>query len=259
MEGLGTRLATSLAPHGLNLVGVADAARYDAAVPERWRIGRHAPSVQSLLVIGNGGAAFWHAFQRRRAADASLRAAHNPLDAFTRAVVGDTVAGMAGPLPIVFPFDAGPPALSFVHLAECAGLGRSSLLGVLVHPEFGPWIALRAAVLLPGPCTAPRPADGFDPCPTCVERPCIAACPGGAIGPAGWDIPRCAAHRLSGTGDGCDAGCHARIACVYGQAHRYPPDAQAFHQAFARGAFEARGAVGDVPGPPNKPSGTPNR
>src|SRR5262245_38200901 len=148
MEALGTRLATTLAPHGLNLVGVADAARYDAAVPERWRIGPHAPSVQSLLVIGNGGGAFWHAFQRRRAADASLRAAAHPLDAFTRSLVREVVTQVAGPLPIVFPFDAGPPALSFVHLAECAGLGRSSLLGILIHPEFGSWIALRAAVLL---------------------------------------------------------------------------------------------------------------
>jgi hypothetical protein len=246
METLFTRLATSLVPHGLNLVGVADAARYDAAVPDRWTVGRHAPAVRSVLVIGNGGPAFWEAFQRRRVGDASLRAAAHPLDAFTRAVVTDAVAPLAAelarPVPIVFPFDAGPPALSFVQLAECAGLGRSSLLGVLVHPEFGPWIALRAALLLPFSCTAPRPADGFDPCPTCVERPCIAACPGAAVGAGGWDIPRCAAHRLSGAGDGCDAGCHARIACVYGQAHRYPPDAQAFHQAYARGAMARRTA-----------------
>ena len=244
MEALVTRLATSLAPHGLNLVGVADAARYDAAVPERWTIGRHARGVRSVLVIGNGGPAFWEAFRRRLDGEPSLTSAYDPLDAFTRAVVTEVVAPFAAelgrPIPIVFPFDGGPPALSFVHLAECAGLGRSSLLGILVHPDFGPWIALRAALLLPFPCEAPRPADGFEACATCVARPCIPACPGAAVGPGGWDVPRCADHRLSGAGDGCDAGCHARIACVYGQAHRYPPDALAFHQAYARGAMARR-------------------
>ncbi len=244
MDGLVTRLTRSLTPHGLNLVGAADVASYDAAVPDRWTIGPHAPDVRSLLVIGNGGGALWEAFRRRLAHDAALRRTSDPLDAFTRQVVTAAVAPLAAelgrPIPLVFPADRGPPALSFVHLAECAGLGRPSLLGILVHPEFGPWIALRAALLLPFRASAARPAEDFHPCPTCVERPCIAACPGGAIGPGGWDVPCCAAHRLSGAGDGCDAGCHARIACVYGQTHRYPPEALAFHQAHARGAMARR-------------------
>jgi hypothetical protein len=248
MEVLVTRLATRLASRGLNLVGATDAERYDASVPARWAIGPHAPHVRSLLVIGHGGGGFWTHFRRALAADPLLAARRDPLDTFTRAVVTEAVTPVAAGLPIVFPFEAGPPALSFLHLAECAGLGRSSLLGVLVHPEFGPWIALRAAVLLPFPCSAPRPADGFDPCPRCVERPCIAACPATAVSPMGWDVPRCAGHRLSGSGDGCDSGCHARLACVYGQAHRYPPEALAFHQAYARAAM--RRVAGVTPSRP---------
>jgi hypothetical protein len=53
-------------------------------------------------------------------------------------------------------------------------------------------------------------------------------------------VPRCAGHRLSGVGDGCDAGCHARIACVLAPEHRYPPEALAFHQTAARAAMAAR-------------------
>jgi hypothetical protein len=238
MQGILARLRERLASSGLNLVGVAPAARYDAAVPARWALGPHAPGVRSVVVIGSGGGEFWRAFREAPPAGAA-----DPLDAFTRATVTAAVAplfaAVDGPIRLVFPFDHRPPVLSFVHLAECAGLGRQSLLGVLVHPEFGPWFALRAAVLLPVPLVAPRPADGFDPCPTCVERPCITACPAGAVGPAGWDVPRCAAHRLSGTGDACDGGCHARIACVLGRPHRYPADALAFHQAAARWAMAA--------------------
>lgn len=241
MAGILTALGERLAPHGLNLVGTTDRARYDAVAPRGWALGPQAPEARTVVVIGNGGRGLWDAFQRARRGQGAT--ASDPLDAFTRAVVTQAVAPLAhrlgASMRIVFPFEMRPPALSFMHLAECAGLGRRSLLGVLVHPEFGPWIALRAALLVPVALEAPRPADGFDPCPTCVERPCIAACPGGAIGPTGWDVPRCAAHRLSGAGDGCDAACHARIACVLGPGHRYPPEAQAFHQAAARPAMAA--------------------
>jgi hypothetical protein len=254
MEPLFTRLAARLAPHGLNLLGATPAADYDTRVPDRWAIGPAAPEVRTLIVIGNGGGAFWEAYQGRIARDPAAAEAPDPLDAFTRSVVEDAVAPLraelGGSVSIVYPFDVVPPVLSFMHLAECAGLGSPSLLGILVHPVYGPWMALRAALLLPYACAdMPRPADGFDPCPTCIERPCIAACPGGAIGPGGWDIPRCGAHRLSGTGDGCDAGCHARIACVLGPEHRYPPEALAFHQSRSLGAVtrspnEAPGGAG---------------
>jgi len=106
-------------------------------------------------------------------------------------------------------------------------------VGVLVHPIYGPWMALRAAILVRGRLEAPRPADGFDPCPTCRERSCITACPAGAVGPAGWNVPRCAAHRAR-PDDPCAMRCHARVACVLGPEHRYPDDALAYHQRRAR-------------------------
>src|SRR5262249_14794518 len=112
----------------------------------------------------------------------------------------------------------------------------------------GPWMALRAAILVPFALSAPRPADGFDPCPTCVERPCIQACPVGAVGPGGWDVPRCAEHRIADPED-CGSGCHSRIAGVYGREHRYPPDALAFRQLGA-GVVQRRARA------PEQPSGS---
>jgi hypothetical protein len=244
VETLITRLHERLVPQGFNVIGAADVARYDAAVPPRHAVGARVPDARTVVVIGNGGAALWEAFRRHCEDEPSAARQPEPLDAFTRAVVMDAVESpgldLGGPPRVAFPFEDEPLALSFVHLAECAGLGRRSLVGVLVHPEFGPWFALRAALLLPFALDAPRPADAFDPCPGCVERPCIAACPGGAVGSGGWDAPRCAGHRLSGVGDGCDAGCHARVACVLAPEHRYRPEALAFHQAAARAAMAAR-------------------
>jgi epoxyqueuosine reductase QueG len=216
-----------LAQTGLDLVGVASASAYDATVPERHRLAVVAPDARSAIVIGNGGRAFWDAFARGR-----RRWSLHPLDAFTRAVVTDALTPLPAGARLVFPFDFPGTPVSFVHLAECAGLGRRSLLGVLVHPEYGPWMALRAAVLLPD-ALPPTTAPAFDPCPTCVERPCIAACPAGAVSANGWDVPGCMAHRLRPIDD-CAAGCHARIECVYGREHRYPPEAMTFHQRAAR-------------------------
>lgn len=215
---------------GLNLVGTTTIAAYDARVAPSRRLEPRAPDARGVLVVGNGGPDFWHAF--REAGDVG---GDDPLDRFTRASVDAALDGVA----VVgrrFPFERDAP--DFQVLAELAGLGRRSLVGVLVHPEYGPWIALRAAVLLADAPAAPRPADGFDPCPGCVERPCIAACPAGAVGPDGWDVPGCVAHRLAAEAN-CAPACTARLECVYGRAHRYPPDALAFHQASARRSMAA--------------------
>ncbi|HXJ32490.1 MAG TPA: hypothetical protein VMS22_00500 [Candidatus Eisenbacteria bacterium] len=235
MEVVST-LAERLARSGLNLVGATSVAAYDERVPARHRIAPHLPAARGLIVVGNGGGAFWGAFRDACRARPERAEPPDPLDRFTREVV--TAAVNEPDARCLFPFDTAPVPVAFQTLAEVAGLGRPGLVGVLIHPVYGPWIALRAAVALPDVLTAARPADGFDPCPTCTLRPCIAACPAAAVGPRGWDVPRCAAHRLA-PADTCAGGCHARMECVYGQAHRYPSAALAFHQASARSAMAA--------------------
>ena len=166
MEPLLERLRTRLAPHGLNLVGTTEIAAYDAVVPPAWVLGPRAGDARTAVVIGNGGAAFWAAFRRHLAADPAAGRVADPLDAFTRHVVGEAIAPLRDELRaarVVYPFEIQTLPVSFVHLAECAGLGRRSLLGVLVHPEYGPWMALRAAILVPFALAAPRPATGSIP------------------------------------------------------------------------------------------------
>jgi len=109
-------------------------------------------------------------------------------------------------------------------------------------------MALRGALLLDVATTAARPSAAFDPCPSCAERPCITACPADAVHASGWDAEGCAAHRV-GTSGRCDDGCHARIACVYGRAHRYPADAIAYHQSRARDVMARVLAARSVSGP----------
>ncbi|HYR95495.1 MAG TPA: hypothetical protein VEM57_02120, partial [Candidatus Binatus sp.] len=186
-----TALGRALAPRGLNLIGATTPEAYDAGIPRRYALGQLVPEARGVIVIGNGGAGFWAAFRDFCRGHPGHAATADPLDAFTRQAVEEAARPLVGAdARFLYPFRFPDEPVSFMRLAECAGLGRPSLTGVLVHPVFGPWIALRAAILLPVQVDAPRPADGFDPCPGCVERACIPACPVGAVGPAGWDVPR---------------------------------------------------------------------
>ena len=76
--------------------------------------------------------------------------------------------------------------LSFIELGKVAGIAGPSILGVTVHPLYGPWIAFRAALLLAEEIDSPGEALGFDPCPQCTARSCIPACPAGAISGTGF-------------------------------------------------------------------------
>jgi epoxyqueuosine reductase len=230
-------IRAAAARHGLNLVAALPVERYDAAVKSEVRAARIAPAARSIVVIGNGGGAFWNGYRKRIEADPAWEARQNPLDDFTREIIEHD---LAAPLcergvrcTTVYPFTSDAPSLNFIELGKLAGLGGPSIIGVLVHPTYGPWIAFRAAILLEEPLDAPDAALGFDPCPTCTVRTCISACPVGAVSfPNGWDVPACIKHRVENEVD-CATRCHARVACVLGPEHRYPDDELAYHQARA--------------------------
>ena len=99
---------------------------------------------------------FWWAAAAAPSGDAFSRAPEfgsepEPLDAFTRRVVEAATAALerAGhPSRALLAFERhGGVHADFVALAERAGLGARSRLGLLVHPLYGPWLSLRALVL----------------------------------------------------------------------------------------------------------------
>ena len=99
-----------------------------------------------MLVVASGGPAHFRAFLEWVAVDpvARLGRQAHPLDAFS----ADVFARLTLPgARVVFPTFLAPLQLDFVKMAELAGLGRPSELGLLVDERFGPWLALRAADL----------------------------------------------------------------------------------------------------------------
>jgi len=225
------------APFGLNLIAAIPIARYDTQAALALRAGAIDPAARAIVVVANGGGDFWRAFKAHRAAHPGWEARANPLDDFARVTVESrivpTLAAASIHATTVYPFVADGPALNFMELGRLAGIAGPSLLGVVVNPEYGPWIAFRAAILIDREIDAPGEASGFDPCPTCRARSCIPACPAGAIGPAdGWNIPACLTWRVEREAE-CAPRCHARAACVLGPQHRYPDEELKYHQGRA--------------------------
>ncbi|MGH7779400.1 MAG: hypothetical protein ACREQR_06205 [Candidatus Binataceae bacterium] len=222
------------APYGLNLVATAAVERYDAAVTEHYRAAAIAPDARTIIVVGNGGGELWAALKRHAGEHPGWWQRANPLDDFTREIVEREILPPAreggANIRVVYPFMNNAATLNFIALGKAAGLAGPSILGVVVHPVYGPWMAFRAAILIDQAIDAPGPAVAFDPCPSCTVRSCIPACPVDAIAfPAGWDTPRCLTHRVEVEPD-CAPRCHARAGCVLGPEHRYPADELAYHQ-----------------------------
>jgi epoxyqueuosine reductase QueG len=231
------RIARNAQRFGLNLIAALPAERYELAAAPAYRADNISPGCRSIVVIGNGGADFWSTYKAHAAKTPGWLQRDNPLDDFTCEVIEKQIV-----MPIqaegvrcftVYPFGSGGPTLNFMQLAMLAGLAAPSIIGVVVHPVFGPWIAFRAALLLDSEIDHPGDAIGFDPCPTCSSRSCISACPAAAVSfPSGWNIPKCLAHRVEAHPD-CADRCHARVACVLAPDRRYPDDELAYHQARA--------------------------
>jgi hypothetical protein len=86
----------------------------------------------------------------------------------------------APPSLLLYPGGAGAPSLT--RLGELAGWGAPSPVFVGIHPDYGPWFAYRAALLV----DLNLPVDDVTrlphPCDACPDKPRLArlACPVGA-------------------------------------------------------------------------------
>lgn len=212
-----------LESHGLFLRGVVNFANGDAAP-----VLSDGHPAASVLLVGNVGGSIWPAFSRWRAAQPD-GGGSDPLDAWSKAVIG-AVALSAGAT-AWFPSD--PPWQSFQQWAMRAEGLKASPLGILIHPVYGLWHGYRGALGFSAPVEGgalpPRP----HPCERCPDKPCLAACPAGAVRPEAFDVAACRSHLRGPEGQGgCMVlGCLARAACPVGADHRYSDAQLRFHMA----------------------------
>ncbi len=243
LDELGDRLEAS----GLNVFGGVDGDAFDRTQPCGRRARETQPACGRIFVAGCGGSAFWRRMHADRARPLDAARWQRAVAAWSRAVSADAMRWLrARGVRAAAVYPHAGRSLNFVQLAEMAGLGTvSPVSGWLLHPEFGPWVSFRFALLVEGEArpsglTPLAPSD-FQPCTGCDQR-CVRACPAQVVVGAGvFAFDRCAAHRHAG---GCATGCEMRRACPCGAEHRPDPGEEITRHAATLRALQRHYGLG---------------
>lgn len=209
MPGL-AQIETEMQRHALTVAG--GVLRDAAPLPD---------GVETLLMIAPDGPRFWAAFaQSPEYRDGQP----DPMDRWSVRVLD----GLARKLDAraFYPFGASPPH-PFFTWALASGRAQSSPVQWLIHDRQGLWLSFRGALGFATAIDMPAPATAS--CEGCA-RPCVTACPVGALTDKGYDVPAC--HAFLDTPEGADClanGCTVRRACPVSHAFGRDPDQSAFH------------------------------
>lgn len=204
-------VAAHCGPHGLAVLGHC-ATEPDDGLPAGTR---------TLALIGPSGPGFWDVFST---SGEFGDGATDPLNRWSERVIGSIARAAGGTA--VYPF-GGPPWHPFIGWARRTGQAFASPVGLLVHATHGLFVSYRGAIALP----VDWPAEtARNPCETCPDQPCRAACPVAALGRGGYDVAQCHARLRTAEGAPCLSGCLVRRACPVGAELR-PAQQSAFHMA----------------------------
>lgn len=221
-------LFARLADAGLNLHAVFEVAALPATVRSALVSPNSPDRHLRLLLVGHGGRALWG---RVEAIRTSLPQDH-PVDAYSAQVVRDALLtcypGAHNTFFYPQPLDA-PLAVDLQRLGALAGWHYPAPFRVGINATWGPWFAYRALVLTDAPLVPTPRVESVAPCASCSGRPCLAACPAGALDAdaACFDLASCLEYRLA-PDSRCALTCLARLACPVALEHRYE-DAQLAH------------------------------
>lgn len=194
----------------------------------------HSAGDRTEVAVGSAGQPFWdHVSQSQE-----WREGHSdPVNAYTARTISPLLRA-DGSEEVIFVFDDDAP--NFVELwpQTFSRLAQSDL-GLMIHPDYGLWLAARAHIILHQATPGIDSGESFDPCNTCADKPCLSACPIEAFpAPQTFDYRACAAHLMSKPA--CfSGGCDARAACPYGQSWQLPKDQAEYHQNRFRTAVMA--------------------
>ncbi|MCB5411551.1 ferredoxin [Pseudogemmobacter faecipullorum] len=174
----------------------------------------------TLLMIGLREPGFWPQFT---ASPEWQDGQSDAMDRWSRRVLGQLACSLGAKA--LFPF-GGPPYHPFYQWALRTGRVWDSPVRLLVHADQGLMVSFRGALALRQRLELP---GGTRPCDSCPQ-PCLSACPAGALGAEGYDVPACHAALDLDTGADClSAGCRTRRACPRSQSYARLPEQSAYH------------------------------
>ena len=126
------------------------------------------------FVIGNTRR-LWPVFARALRDEPTLLDVEHPLDAYVeRELTAAATSALTERHVVLFAHRMTPAPIAIQRVAHASGLAHLSPSRLSVHSEYGPWLALRAVVVVDAdgpPGDRPR---AHDPCTPC-SKPCLAA------------------------------------------------------------------------------------
>ncbi len=177
------------------------------------------PGTRTVLLLGPREPGFWP----HLLAQPEWDGAPDPVDRWSRRVVGRLACDLGGKA--LFPF-GGPPYHPFYAWALRTGRCWASPVRLLVHASQGMLVSIRGALALRDEVAVPPPVA--EPCNTCAA-PCLTACPAGALGTAGYDVPACHGWLDTDGADCLTGGCLVRRACPVSATYARMPEQSAYH------------------------------
>ena len=176
---------------------------------------------KTLILLGPHEPGFWATLTR-----SSEWREQDPVDRWSERVIGDLAQTIGGEA--LFPF-GGPPYQPFIRWAQRSGSAWASPVTILVQARAGLMVSYRGAIALRRKIDLPTLPT--NPCDTC-EKPCLTACPVGALSASGYDVDAC--HAFLDTEDGSDClkrGCAVRRACPVSQTYGRVEEQSSYHMS----------------------------
>ena len=202
---------------GLDLLSPFTVSWYNDAVAPAHRLPDLGRSRALALLIGNTRA-LWLPFLDALRSTPALREGADPLDRYVEQAVRGALRVLPHRWALRFDHETTPAPVAMQQLAQIAGLAYLAPGRLSVHPSFGPWIALRAAVVVDVDGPRGEPPALPRPCNEC-ERGCLQAL--NAVGSYGD----------AGATPSADwrAWLTVRDACPLGREHRYDDEQIRYH------------------------------
>ena len=204
-----TQLETAAKDHHLKIFGTCDTEPSDNV------------GTGTLVLLGPSETGFWHHVSDQPEMSDN---APDPMDRWSTRVVTELAASCDGKA--LFPF--GSPTRPFITWALRTGRAWTSPVGLLVHDIAGLMVSYRGAILL---SDAAEPMQTLSsPCETCPGKPCLSACPVGALATNGYDLKKC--HGFLDTPEGfpcMETGCLVRQSCPISKSYGRNPEQSAYH------------------------------
>jgi methylmalonic aciduria homocystinuria type C protein len=167
------KISSSAAIAGLDLWSAFPVTVYNGSVPEAYSLPALGQESPLGIVLGNSRA-FWPKFLVALKESQGLRESEHPVNTYITKRVGSILEGLSVPYEVRWAHTSEPSPVAMQQAAMIAGLAHTSPSYLSIHPEHGPWIALRAVVVLDKDWPSGEPAPAPDPCTPC-PKPCMPA------------------------------------------------------------------------------------